>query len=82
MRTWNPKKLKIIFKRDTLDNYKKHNYIPDKNEFLFVDMPNGECKCVIGDGKHYVAGCKRFTGLTPVIRYRDNKFYIGDEENE
>ena len=45
-------------------------------------MPNGECKCVIGDGKHYVAGCKRFTGLTPVIRYRGNKFYIGDEENE
>lgn len=56
--------MKILFKRDTQEQYKRSNYIPEKDEIFVIKKKNGSIETRIGDGIHFYNKCKKLKGLT------------------
>ena len=49
----------IIFRHDTLENYKMANTIPVEGEIVIIDYPNGKYSVRVGDGHSRVWECKK-----------------------
>lgn len=62
------KKNPAIIKRDTRENWKKSNYIPEENVIIIMDNPDGSVSLMIGDGETFVNNLPDFLNEKPLSR--------------
>ena len=67
------KKVPAIIKRDTRENWKKSNYIPDENVIIIMDNEDGSISLMVGDGESNVNDLPDLLNEKPFARATVNE---------
>lgn len=67
------KKTPAIIKRDSRENWKKSNYIPDENVIILMDNDDGTVSLMIGDGETNVNELPDLINEKPLARANVNE---------
>ena len=70
------KKIPAIIKRDTRENWKKSNYIPDENVIIIMDNDDNTVSLMIGDGETNVNKLPDILNEKPLTRANVNEEQI------